>query len=173
MTMTTPAGPVPSTEIRSDKNLFPVLPPELLSRAEGLGRKRSVAPGEVLLDVGEQAVRFFIVIRGRLEAIRPTPTGQDFVSELGPGQFSGEVSTLAGQPALVRLHALDPSEVIEIDRDRLLTVVQTDPELSDILMRSFVLRRVELVARGLGDAVLMGSNHCADTLRIREFLTRN
>ena len=54
-----------------------------------------------------------------------------------------------------------------------MSVVQNDPELSDILMRAFILRRVELIAHGFGDVVLLGSNHCAGTLRIREFLTRN
>ena len=40
-------------------------------------------------------------------------------------------------------------------------------------MRAFILRRVELIAHGLGDVVLVGSNHSAGTLRIKEFLTRN
>src|SRR5262249_36928941 len=49
----------------------------------------------------------------------------------------------------------------------------TDSELSDILMRAFILRRVELIAHGFGDVVLVGSSYCAETLRIKEFLTRN
>ena len=40
-------------------------------------------------------------------------------------------------------------------------------------MRAFILRRVELVAQGLGDVVVVGSVYCAATLRVREFLTRN
>jgi hypothetical protein len=40
-------------------------------------------------------------------------------------------------------------------------------------MRAFILRRTELLAQGLGDATLVGSSHSADTLRIKEFLTRN
>jgi thioredoxin reductase (NADPH) len=51
--------------------------------------------------------------------------------------------------------------------------VQTDTELGEIIMRAFILRRVELIAGGLGDVVLVGSSHCAGTLRIKEFLTRN
>ena len=49
----------------------------------------------------------------------------------------------------------------------------TDAELGEILMRAFILRRVELIAHGLGNVVLLGSNHSAGTLRIKEFLTRN
>jgi len=63
--------------------------------------------------------------------------------------------------------------VIEVDRERLLALVQTDSELSDILMRAFILRRAELIAHGFGDVALVGSSHCAGTLRIKEFLTRN
>ena len=40
-------------------------------------------------------------------------------------------------------------------------------------MRAFILRRVELIAHGLGDVVLIGSDHCAGTLRVKEFLNRN
>src|SRR5215213_12004885 len=40
-------------------------------------------------------------------------------------------------------------------------------------MRAFILRRVELVAAGVGDIVLIGSMHSAGTLRIKEFLMRN
>jgi thioredoxin reductase (NADPH) len=40
-------------------------------------------------------------------------------------------------------------------------------------MRAFILRRAELVAAGVGDVVLIGSTHSADTLRIKEFLMRN
>ncbi|HXV83478.1 MAG TPA: FAD-dependent oxidoreductase, partial [Candidatus Binatia bacterium] len=45
--------------------------------------------------------------------------------------------------------------------------------LSELVMRAFILRRVELIAHGLGDVVLVGSNHCSGTLRVKEFLIRN
>src|SRR5207248_6458506 len=66
-----------------------------------------------------------------------------------------------------------PGEVVELGHQQILGLVQTDPELSDILMRAFILRRVELIAAGVGDIVLVGSTYSAGTLRIREFLMRN
>jgi thioredoxin reductase (NADPH) len=66
-----------------------------------------------------------------------------------------------------------PGEVIELDRQHMMALVQTDAELGDILMLAFILRRVELVAAGVGDVVLIGSAHSAGTLRVKEFLTRN
>src|SRR6266567_3575316 len=64
-------------------------------------------------------------------------------------------------------------EVTEVGRDDLLALIQADGELNEIFMRAFILRRVELINRGVGDVVVLGSSHCQGTLRIREFLTRN
>jgi thioredoxin reductase (NADPH) len=172
MTTTVPTDPK-LPEQRLPDRLFPLLTPEQLDRIAALGHKRSVEPGEVLLEVGDRTLRIFVVKAGRLEIVRPTGERADPVTVLGPGQFTGEVNTLSGRPAMVRIRAIAPGELIEVPRERLLSIVQTDAELSDVLMRAFVLRRVELIARGLGDAVLLGSNHCAGTLRIKEFLTRN
>ena len=72
-----------------------------------------------------------------------------------------------------QIRAAAAGELIEVDRDALLGLIQTDSELSDILMRAFILRRVELIARGVSDVVVVGSTHCQGTLRLREFLTRN
>ena len=89
------------------------------------------------------------------------------------GQFSGEANMITGRRALARLRVSEPGEVIELDREQLLALMQTDAELSEILMRAFILRRLELIARDLGDVVVVGSTHSAGTLRVREFLTRN
>jgi thioredoxin reductase (NADPH) len=115
-----------------------------------------------------------VIRAGRIDIVQPTAIGGETpIVVHGPGQFTGEVNMLSGRPSLVRGRAVEPSEVIEMDREQLLALVQTDPGLSEIIMRAFILRRVALVARGLGDAVLVGSTHCAGTLRIKEFLTRN
>ena len=157
----------------SDGNLFPVLTSAQLSRIAAHGHRRQVVQDEVLLDVGGHALHVFVVTAGRLEAVRPGLQGTDFVSFLGAGQFTGEISTLSGRPGFVRIRATEAGEVLQIDREKLLGIVQDDADLSDVLMRAFVLRRVALIARGLGDAVIVGSPHCAGTLRIREFLIRN
>ncbi|HKQ53902.1 MAG TPA: FAD-dependent oxidoreductase, partial [Pyrinomonadaceae bacterium] len=80
---------------------------------------------------------------------------------------------LSGRRGFVQIRAARAGEVIEVDRENLLGLVQADSELSDIFMRAFILRRVELIAHGFGDVVLAGSNYCAATLRVKEFLTRN
>jgi len=64
-------------------------------------------------------------------------------------------------------------EVIELHRECVQELMQTEADLGNILLRAFILRRVELFSNHLGDVVLVGSRHSKETLRIQEFLTRN
>ncbi|MGZ4808572.1 MAG: FAD-dependent oxidoreductase [Thermoanaerobaculia bacterium] len=151
-------------------HVFPTLTPAQIARVAASGRTRRVEAGEVLIDVGHEVDRFFTVVSGRIEIVRPS---DELVVVHRAGQFTGEVTLLTGRPSLLRMRVAESGEVIELDRAHLLAVVQTDAELGEILLRAFILRRVELIARGFGDAVLVGSNHSPGTLRIKEFLSRN
>ena len=169
-----PAATVIATASPENRDaVFPVLTAAQLARVAAHGTERRVSPGEVLVEVGDAHVPFFVVTAGELEAVRLFGGTVTRVALHGPGNFTGEVSTLAGRRALVSVRATQPGAVIELDREGLLALVQTDAQLSEIVLRAFVLRRVELVAQGLGDVVLVGSDHCSGTLRVREFLTRN
>ena len=117
-------------------------------------------------------MRFFLVTAGTIDIFSVTGPSESLVVTLQAGQFTGEVNLF--WPARTHtFRAREPTEVIELKREELLDLLQTDSELSDLVMRAFILRRVELFARGVGDAVLVGSSHSPDTLRIKEFLTRN
>jgi thioredoxin reductase (NADPH) len=155
------------------ERMFPNLKLEQMERAAAHGRIRTVQAGEIFVEPGTPNTRFYIVRTGRLQIVRPPSMGEQVVATLGPGQFTGETSMLAGRPAMVQIRALEAGELIQLERDQLLALVQTDSQLSEIIMRAFILRRVELIARGFGDVVLVGSAHSASTLRIKEFLTRN
>jgi thioredoxin reductase (NADPH) len=171
--MTDTIIPSPLTLTSGIERMFPTLTPTQIKRIAAHGKVRSIRPGEVLVEAGAHVVPFFVITAGRVEVIRPSGTTETLVAVHQPGQFTGEVNMLSGRPALVRSRAGDVGEVIELDREQLLALVQTDSELSELIMRAFILRRVELIAHGFGDVVLVGSNHCSGTLRVKEFLTRN
>ena len=126
-----------------------------------------------LYEQGTSAPPFFIVFSGELEVVRPSGSVETLVTVHRSGQFTGEVGTLSGRRTMFRVRVTKTGKVIELDRQHMLTLVQTDAELGEILMRAFILRRVELIAPGVGDVVLIGSTYSADTLRIKEFLMRN
>jgi thioredoxin reductase (NADPH) len=154
-------------------HVFPRLTGAQIARIAAHGERRQVAPGQVLLDAGDQVVPFLVVTAGALEVVRIAGDSETLVAVHGPGQFSGEVNMISGRRALFRIRAREASDVVVLDRAQLVGLVQNDAELSEILMRAFILRRVELVDSGIGDAVLIGSQHSSGTLRVKEFLTRN
>jgi len=162
----------PSAASRLEQ-LFPKLTPKQLTRLAAQGRSRAIVSNEVLVATGNRAACCFVVLRGEIEVIRQSDLGEDVIAVHGPGSFTGEISTLTGRPALLTTRARTTGEVLELDRERLLALVQTDSELSELILRAFILRRVQLIAGGFGDVVLIGSTHCSGTLRVKEFLTRN
>jgi thioredoxin reductase (NADPH) len=165
MTATVHAAPV--------HHLFPTLPTSLVERVASYGTRRHVDAGETLIEPGSTDQRFLLVTEGALEIVRETRDGETPMHVNHPGQFTGETNLLSGRRGLVRVRALGAGEVIELNRPQLLRLLQTDSEIGEIVMRAFILRRAELIGRGYGDVVLLGSTHCAGTLRVKEFLVRN
>ena len=163
---------LPVASARAD-HVFPTLTPEQIRRVSAHGRMRAIQRGEVLYEPGDAVVPFFVVVAGELEIDRVWAKTETLIAVLGPGKFTGEVNSLSGRPAILRVRVSQPGEAIELDRQAMHALLQTDAELGEILVRAFILRRVELVAAGMGDVVLVGSTHSAGTLRIKEFLMRN
>ena len=147
---------VPFTLTSGIDRMFPTLTPAQIERIAAHGRARPVQPGEVLVQPGDQIVPFFVIAAGGIEIVRPSSSAETLVALYGPGQFTGEVNMLSGRPALLQVRASEAGEVIEVEREQLLALVQTDSQLGEIIMRAFILRRVELIAHGLGDVVLVG-----------------
>ncbi len=168
------ARPVtPLTLSARPEHVFPTLTPEQIARVCGHGRVRRVEAGEVLASAGHRAESFFVVTRGSVEFVRRAGEAEEVVGVFTTGHFTGELNVLSGRQGFVTLRAAEDGEVIDVKRDDLLALVQTDSEIGDVLMRAFILRRLELISHGLGDAVLIGSTFCQGTLRVKEFLTRN
>jgi thioredoxin reductase (NADPH) len=168
----TPENASPPAGLMLNPRLFPTLSAAQIARLTARGRRRTTAAQEILVTPGSRHVPFFLVVSGGLQ-IMPATGPETTILNLDPGQFSGETNMITGRPALARTQVREAGEVIELDREAVLGLIQTDAELGEILMRTFILRRVELISRGIGDAVLIGSTHCAGTLRAKEFLTRN
>jgi thioredoxin reductase (NADPH) len=171
--MTSPIALADSLPAERREQLFPKLSPAQSARIAAQGHTRRTRSGEVLFEQGEPATKFYVVASGEVEIVRPTCESEEIVVIHQAGHFLGEVNLLAGRRTLAGARVREAGEIIELSRERLLALVQTDSELSEILMRAFILRRVELISRSASDVVLVGSNHSGDTLRIKEFLSRN
>ena len=155
------------------EQLFPRLNDAQIERIAVVGRKRQVEENAVLIRQGESNVPFFVIISGRLDIVQPTDQGELTIVQHYSGEFTGEMNMLTGRRSLVSARMGEAGEVIEMNREAMQQLVQTDMNLSQVLMTAFIMRRLELVAQHAGDVVLIGSPHCSGTLRIKEFLTRN
>ena len=164
---------MPAATDASQREMFPRLDGAQMARLREAGHERVVHAGEILFEQGEVSSNFFVVLEGSIEVVHPYPGGEHPITVHEPGGFTGEMTVIAGMRSFVRGRARTPGRVIEIDRAALRCVVAGDADLSETLMRAFILRRTALIAQGRGDVVLLGSNHSAGTLRVQEFLTRN
>jgi thioredoxin reductase (NADPH) len=164
--------PVPSA-LDANTQAFPHLTQRHIDRLIPAGKIRAVTSGEVLFEPGDAPVPFFVVLSGSMEIVQPVESGERAIASHRAGQFTGEINMISGQRSLVRGRVTGAGEFLEITPEGLRSIVSTDPELSEIFMRAFILRRVALVHAGYGNIVLLGSRHSADTLRLREFLSRN
>jgi thioredoxin reductase (NADPH) len=169
------AEPNPAASIDDGRRAqrFPKLTDAQVARIAVVATRRPMHAGEVLFEQGDMIAGIFVVLSGALEIVRPGLTGDDLVTVHHAGEFTGEVTVLSGHRALVRARALEAGELLALGPEAFRRIVQADSELSELFMRAFILRRVALLARRLGDATLIGSNHSAGTLRLQEFFTRN
>jgi thioredoxin reductase (NADPH) len=152
---------------------FPTLTQTQIARIRPYGNVRQVQAGEVLFEPGNPALSCFVVLSGKLDIAMLGLSGEQVFVTYGPGQFSGEVVLISGGRVFVRGRVAEPGEFLEIKADALRELIAKDTELNDIFMRAFLLRRVALISGGLGNVIVLGSRYSSNTLRLREFLTRN
>jgi len=153
---------------------FPFLTAAQIDRIKTCGHVRRVERGDILFQPGQTDIPFFVLLSGGMEIVQPDIAGGErTVAAHAAGQFTGEITMISGQRCLVLGRVTEPGEFIELSGDALRSLVARDAELSEMLMRAFILRRLALVNQGLGNVVLLGSHHSAGTLNLREFLSRN
>lgn len=164
--------PLPSS-IDAHTQTFPLLTPHQIDRVRALSKLRPVTTGDVLMSPGDTDVPFFVLLSGAMEVVQPDFAGERVIATHGPHEFTGEMTMISGQRCLALGRVTKPGEFLELSSAGLRSLIAKDAELSEIFMRAFILRRLELIRRGLGNVVLLGSRYSAHTLRLREFLARN
>jgi len=138
------------------------------------GSSKKFQAGEALFRTGDQVSNFFVIKSGELELVDETGEKPKAIRVLKPGEFTGDVGHLTGNPKLVSAIARSEGEVYEISDKALREILNQDPQLSDIILQAFIARRQMM--REAGDFIglrVIGSRHSRDTFRIRDFLAKN
>jgi thioredoxin reductase (NADPH) len=150
-----------------------VLTAAQIDRIRPSSKVRRVEPGDILFEPDDTEMSLFVVLSGNMEVVQSDYTGERTIATHGPGEFTGEITMISGQRSLVCGRVTEAGDFLELSAEGLRSLVASDAELSEIFMRAFILRRLALISHGYGNLILMGSRHCANTLRLREFLGRN
>jgi thioredoxin reductase (NADPH) len=153
-----------------EKDIFPILTAAQIGRIAPLARERPFAAGEILWEPGERNRPLMVVLEGEIDVVSDQ---EKLIVVHRRGNFSGDVDLISDHPAVTRARGRTAGRVLELPAERVRSLVQTDPELSQIILRAFALRRTLVMTRSAGSIVLIGSRHSAGTLMLQEFLTRN
>ena len=163
-------------ETRFDQ-MFPVLDAVQLATAKRFasGPARTFAAEEVVYDVGVRNVPAWLVLDGEMAIMRRDGLHRhSSVVSLGAGQFSGEVSQLAGRGTLASgVAGAQGCTALPFDAAHIRALVVGSAEVGEIVMRAFILRRVTLIQEGGVGSLLIGRPNTPDLLRVEGFLNRN
>ncbi|MFL9945927.1 FAD-dependent oxidoreductase [Paraburkholderia agricolaris] len=152
--------------------VYPTLDEKQLAILERYGERRKIRTNDILYSEGDRHIAMFAILSGTINTTRKSVQGPVSLGTYGPGSFTGEVGTLAGRAAAATTRAVSNCEVIVIDEESLRALVIAEAELSETIMRAYILRRVAF-AQSQAGLVVIGSTSSAATLRLRHFLSRN
>jgi thioredoxin reductase (NADPH) len=164
----------PADPYAREAQTFPRLTADLTERIAEYGQVESVKAGALLFERGQRSVDFFLVREGEVEVFEIDAHGaRQVLHRHSEGQFTGELDLFNDREILVSGQATKDSLVVRVRRADFRRLVTSEPDIGEIIMRAFILRRVGLIRHAQGGVVLIGPAHTADTLRLERFLTRN
>ncbi|MFL5336467.1 MAG: FAD-dependent oxidoreductase [Geminicoccaceae bacterium] len=164
----------PSDPYAREAQTFPHLTPEMLARLAPYGHEEELPKGTLLFERGQRSVDFFVVLEGSVEIYDVDQDGRVNVFTVhGERQFTGELDLFNNREILVSARAGVDSQVLRVERPDFRRLVTGEPDIGEIIMRAFILRRVGLIRHVQGGVVLIGAGHAGDTLRLQRFLVRN
>ena len=136
------------------------------------GRTRATETGEVLFGAGDTENDFVVVLEGEVEVVDYFAGEARTIGVLRAGRFVGDLTMLTGQAVGPSAVMREGGEVLAISRERLKEIVTEEPDLSDIILKSFIARRSWGMRAGFGLRII-GSRYSGDATRLREFAARN
>ncbi|MBY5353590.1 FAD-dependent oxidoreductase [Rhizobium leguminosarum] len=159
------------------EQMFPVLSPTqvMSARRFASAEPHHFSAGEIVVHFGEKDAPVWLVLEGSVDVYRHDGLSHELnVVTHSPGQFTGEVSQLAGRPSLVRgVAGPEGCVALPYDGSHLRALVIGSADIGELVMRAFILRRVALIDTGGAGSILIGTPGSAAITRLQGFLTRS
>ena len=164
----------PTDPYTREAQIFPRLSESMAARITGYGKVEALPQGTLVFERGQRSVDFFFVLEGNIEVFDLDDHGAPSIFTVhGERQFTGEIDLFNDREILVSGRAGVASKVVRVPRADFRRLVGGEPDIGEILMRAFILRRTGLILHRQGGVVLIGPGHGGDMLRLQRFLTRN
>ena len=168
-----PAELDPADPYAREAQTFPRVDSEMAARIKQFGSEEDVSAGAMLFERGQRGVDFFLIVAGAVEVFETDICGEtNLITVHTPRQFAGEMDLFNDRQILVSARATEATRVVRVKRADFRRLVASEPDIGEVIMRAFILRRVGMIRHGHGVA-LVGPGHGADTQRIQAFMTRN
>ncbi len=171
---------MPTAATRDDRSAFPRLSDDQVERATAFGDIESLDDGTLLFERGQRSVDFFIVLDGRVEIYDDGVCDDDgnpqAIHVHEKHGFTGELDLFSGRKILVHGRLKNDAKqgrVLRVPRHRFARLLSSEPDIGQIVMRAFILRRLGLIDNEQGGVVMVGRRNSSETLKIERFLRRN
>ena len=152
-------------------NAFPRLTTDQIAVLESFGERRRLEPGQPLFGVGQPGADFVVVVSGTVAMVDGYGEDNRVRTVHGQGRFLGELGILSGQATLLTAVAQSDAEVVTVPTERLGAALDADGELRDLVLRTYLLRRSQLLGIA-AELRIVGSGGSESARRLRAFATR-
>lgn len=162
----------PTDPYEREAQTFPRLTAAQVERIRAYGREEAVPAGALLYARGQRRVDFLVILEGRLQSFDPADEAHP-IHTYGASEFTGEINLFNARQALVGVRAVEDARLLRVAWCDFRRMIAAEPDISELVMRAYILRRVGLIRHAQGAVTLVGQAHSGDLMRLRTFLTRN
>ncbi len=155
-----------------EHNRFPELSVKQITRIRPFGEIEEIPSGTVLIPGGTRDYDFFILLNGKIRIQSATDENHVIVVHT-KNQFTGDSDILSSRAAHFEAIAIEDAKVIRVQSKRLPEVLSKYPDISDLLLSTFILRQHIVLKNFQGGIQLIGSKHSKETYALRDFLSKN
>ncbi|WP_372682096.1 cyclic nucleotide-binding domain-containing protein [Desulfosarcina sp.] len=110
------------------------------SRANGDPLRHHAAPGETIFREGEPGDAMYLIVSGSVGVSKGETHASRLIGTIGPGDFFGEMAIIADMPRSAAVTALEPTDLIVIDRKQFLASLENQPELAVAIIKTLIFR---------------------------------
>lgn len=164
----------PSDPWQREAQTYPVLTQEMIDRIQPYGEHQIVYEDSVAFTRGDRALDLYLILEGELEVHAEHPIeGRQYLYSYRGGQFSGEHNMFNDRNTLLSGRLMAGTQFIRVPHDKFRALITGEPDIGEMIIRAYILRRSGLVRHLKGGGVLVGHRESSELLRIQRFLTRN